>query len=154
MNFVKHLFFIPFLLLFMSSVFANHSNKLHFSNADIASPPVKKSLLNKKANCFTFCNPYKLNTMCRMIQTGNYQGVRSLINKGEDINEKSVRLTPLMYAARHNRVDIARLLIANGADLHKKSSQGYTALKWAKLSNASEVYEVLLVAIKGQSRKR
>lgn len=85
---------------------------------------------------------------CRSIQIGNYNAVKSLINKGVDINQKSLKLTPLMYAARHNRVEILKLLIKKGAHLKTKSDNGFTALNWAKQVNAKEAYEILLKAKK------
>lgn len=148
---MKNFFGIIFFTFIINSGLANELINSPNKKSDPEKPPVKKNIINKKVNCFTLCNPYKLNMMCRMVQTGNYQGVLSLINKGVDINEKSVRLTPLMYAARHNRVEIVRLLIVNGADLHLTSEQGYTALKWAELSNATEVYDELQIAINAQS---
>ena len=92
-----------------------------------------------------------MNTFCQLIQVGNYKAVQSLIKNGADINKESIKLTPLMYAARHNRAEIVQLLIENGADLHLRSSRkGYTALKWAKLSNATESYNVINAALKKQ----
>lgn len=92
-----------------------------------------------------------MNTFCQLIQAGNYKAVNSLIKDGVEINKESIKLTPLMYAARHNRAEIVQLLIANGADLHKRSSRkGYTALKWAKLSNATESYKIIYEALKKQ----
>ncbi len=76
-----------------------------------------------------------------------------MIEKGTDINNVSIKLTPLMYAARHNRADIVELLIDNGADLHAKSSRkGYTALKWAKLAKANEAYAIISAALKSQKK--
>jgi len=92
-----------------------------------------------------------MNSLCRLIQIGNYNAVKSLIEKGTEINNESLKLTPLMYAARHNRSDIVKLLIENGADLHARSSRkGYTALKWAKHSNATEAYNIIYSAIKNR----
>ena len=71
-----------------------------------------------------------------------------LVNKGADINKVSIKLTPLMYAARHNRIDILKLLISKGADLNTKSSNGYTALKWAKITGSKEAQQILLKALK------
>ena len=115
--------------------------------------PIKKVIKNPKSrksnNSFVMINPYKMNTFCQLIQAGNYKAVYTLIKDGAEINKESIKLTPLMYAARHNRVEIVKLLIAHGADLHKRSSgKGYTALKWAKLSNATESYNIIYAALK------
>lgn len=52
-----------------------------------------------------------------------------------------------MYAARHNRVEILKLLIAEGANLKVKSSNGFSALSWAKHSNATEAYHIIKKAL-------
>jgi len=116
-------------------------------------PPEKnvKSKFNKniKFNNFLYSNNlYKVNTFCRLIQAGNYNVVKHYIKRGNNINKISNRLTPLMYAARHNRTDIVKLLIENGAKLKTRSHQGYTALKWAKLSKANESYNIIQEALK------
>ncbi len=139
------------LLIFLSFLFSINSIK-----ADTIKPSInpinpvnktKKSIKTNK-NCFSFCNPYKTSSFCKLIQSGNYKAVENLINKGADINKKSIKLTPLMYAARHNRVDILKLLISKGAKLNTRSSTGYTALKWAKISGSNEAYKILLEARK------
>ena len=104
---------------------------------------------NRKINYFLYSNKlYKVNSFCKLIQAGNYSAVQSCINKGFDLNRVSNKLTPLMYAARHNRADIVKLLIENGAKLKTQSNNGYTALKWAELSNASESYNLIYDALK------
>ena len=87
----------------------------------------------------------KLNAFCRLIQMGQYDAVKILVEDGIDIEKKSTGLTPLMFAARHNRVDIVKLLIKKGADLNVKSSdkRKITALKWAEITNAKESYVIL-----------
>lgn len=88
-----------------------------------------------------------VDTFCKLIQQGNYEAVKSMIEAGTDINKKSVGKTPLMYAARHNKVEIIKLLLANGADINAKCDRGYTALDYAKLSKAVDAESALLNAI-------
>ena len=90
-----------------------------------------------------------LNAFCRLIQLGQYNAVKLLVEDGIDIEKKSTGLTPLMFAARHNKVDIVKLLIDHGANLNVKSSskRKFTAIKWAELSNAKESYVVLKKAM-------
>ncbi|MDV7186133.1 ankyrin repeat domain-containing protein [Lutibacter sp. TH_r2] len=95
-----------------------------------------------------------INAFCKLIQMGDYEAVKSLINEGVDVNKKSNGLTPLMFAARHNRVKIAKLLIANGAKLKMKSDKGFTALKYAELSNATEAKIIIEHALIAQKNKR
>lgn len=143
------LFFAGLLLNFPPTQAYPISKQIDTKNSIIPNNGGKKSSKLKKNNtCFKLCNPYKINTFCRLIQVGNYKAVKSLIKKGINVNRQSVKLTPLMYAARHNRVEIVKLLIENGAKLKTKTYNGYTALKWAKQSNAKESYNILQNALK------
>ena len=96
-----------------------------------------------------------VNAFCKLIQMGDYDAVRALIEEGQDVNIKSSGLTPLMFAARHNKTEIAKLLIENGAKLKLKSDRnGFTALKWAEASNAKETYAVIKNALQQEKNKR
>jgi ankyrin repeat protein len=60
--------------------------------------------------------------------------VKALLDAGANVNATEARgMTPLMYAAAtdHGDIEIARMLIARGADLNIKSTAGETALDWA-----------------------
>jgi uncharacterized protein len=76
--------------------------------------------------------------LCIAISKGDVEATKKLIEYGADVNEKSNGLTPLMYAARYNKVEILKILLSNGADLKAKDLKGFTALKYAELSNAKE----------------
>jgi ankyrin repeat protein len=80
---------------------------------------------------------------CSAIVQGDLEMVEKLIALGEDINQKSNGKTPLQYAARYNRVEIAKLLLHNGAKLNARCDKGYTALKYAEIANATEVAQFL-----------
>ena len=54
---------------------------------------------------------------------GDFETAKKLIDMGADINAKSNGLTPVMYAAKYNRTDILKLLIAKGANLKSKDSK-------------------------------
>ena len=97
-----------------------------------------------------FVTKSNLNAFCRLIQMGQYNAVKILVEDGIDIEKKSIGLTPLMFAARHNRVDIVNLLIKHGANLNVKSSdrRKITAMKWAEITNAKESYVVLKKAMR------
>lgn len=98
-----------------------------------------------KETTSTITMRYKLNAFCKLIQMGNYEAVKSLIATGEDVNKKSNGLTPLMFAARHNKAKIAKLLIDSGAKIDIKSDKGakMTALEIAERSKAVDVIKVL-----------
>lgn len=92
---------------------------------------------------------YSISAFCKLIQMGNYEAVKSLIETGENVNKKSNGLTPLMFAARHNKAKIAKLLIDNGAKLKTKSDKGgqMTALQIAKRSKAVDAIKVIKAAL-------
>lgn len=111
-------------------------------------------------NATSLTNPVKTNpteftsfsssvsAFCKLIQMGKYEAVASLIKAGENVNKKSNGLTPLMFAARHNKAKIAQLLIDNGAKLNLKSDRGnMTALKIAKRSKAVDAIKVIKKAL-------
>jgi ankyrin repeat protein len=52
-------------------------------------------------------------------------------------------MTPLMVAARYDRVEILKILLSNGAKLNAKDEKGFTALKHAELSNANGAVQFL-----------
>ncbi|WP_019670995.1 ankyrin repeat domain-containing protein [Eudoraea adriatica] len=85
----------------------------------------------------------EINSFCKAILKGDFETVKKLIELGEDVNEKSLGMTPAMFAARYNKAEILELLIQNGANLSAKNDQGYTAKKLAKLSKAKEALAVL-----------
>jgi ankyrin repeat protein len=90
---------------------------------------------------------YDVSPFCKLIQSGNYDAVKAMIDNGEDVNKKSKGLTPLMFAARYNKAKIAKLLIKHGAKLKTKSERGYTALKYAEMSKAHDAYAVIKSAL-------
>jgi len=94
-----------------------------------------------------------VNPFCISIVKGDIETVKKLIELGANVNEKSNGMTPAMYAAKFNKVEILKLLVMHGADLKKRSDQGFTAEKYAKLSNAKEALEFLELH-KGKKGKR
>ena len=51
-----------------------------------------------------------------------------------------------MLAAEKNAVDVAKLLIASGADVNAKNRNGRTALMWAVEKKNSDLVEALKAA--------
>ena len=73
---------------------------------------------------------------CRLHEasrSGRTDKVREYLEAGHPVNGLDPRfgLTPLHYAIRNGHVEIARLLIRNGAGLDDRSSQGISASQWA-----------------------
>ncbi|GAB1856674.1 hypothetical protein MHTCC0001_15090 [Flavobacteriaceae bacterium MHTCC 0001] len=104
-------------------------------------------------------NSYKVqaiknvNPFCVSIAKGDIATVKKLIELGTNVNEKSNGMTPAMYAAKFNRSDILKLLIANGAKLKVKSEKGMTALKYAKLHKAVDAEKILTEALAAKKKK-
>lgn len=90
----------------------------------------------------------KVSPFCVSIAKGDFETVKKLVELGTDVNQKSEGMTPVMYAAKYNRTDILKLLIANGADLKAKSDKGMTALKYAELHKANDAKAILEEAMK------
>ena len=66
--------------------------------------------------------------------------VKTLIDKGADVNHKSHRgLTPLMIAATFGQAGNAKLLLRSGADMKARDSSGATALDKAKGAEVTEL---------------
>ncbi|MET1257692.1 ankyrin repeat domain-containing protein [Flagellimonas sp. DF-77] len=91
---------------------------------------------------------FEINTFCKAVMQGQLDMVKKMIQMGEDVNQKSLGKTPAHYAARYNRPEILKLLIANGADLKKRCDMGYTVKKYAELSNAKAALKVIKEAMR------
>ena len=85
----------------------------------------------------------ELNSFCKAILKGDIDTVKKLINLGEDVNKKSLGMTPAIFAARYNKAKILELLINEGANLRLRCDKGWSIEKHAKLSNAGAVLAVL-----------
>ncbi len=81
--------------------------------------------------------------LCVAIMKGDTEAVKKFIEYGADVNEASNGMTPLMVAARFNKVEIITLLISKGARVGDKDEKGFTALKYAELSKANEAISAL-----------
>lgn len=89
-----------------------------------------------------------INSFCKAIMKGDIDTVKKLIELGEDVNQKSMGMTPAIFAARYNKAEILQLLIDNGANLKAKSDKGYSVKKYAQLSNATDALMVIEAALK------
>ena len=93
-------------------------------------------------------------TFVKLISKGDFDTVKSMIIAGTDVNSKANGMTPLMYAARHNKAAIAKLLIAHGAKIKVKSDRGYTALDYAKMHKAFDSHKVIADALAIQKSEK
>ena len=79
---------------------------------------------------------YKYMKNCKLheaAKTDKIEKVRKLLKEGHPVNALDSRfgLTPLHFAVRNGRVEVARLLIENGASLTQPSTHGITPLDWS-----------------------
>ncbi|MBC9795948.1 ankyrin repeat domain-containing protein [Sinomicrobium weinanense] len=114
-----------------------------FTNTTLASN--ERPFANYKVEVTKITN---ISPLCLAISKGDIETVKKFIELGSDVNQKSAGMTPLMYAARYNKVEIIKLLIANGAKLKVKDNKGFTALKHAELSNATDAVALIEKALK------
>ena len=77
------------------------------------------------------------------ISKGEIETVKKFIEYGTNVNEKLNGMTPLMYAARYNNVEMIKMLLEKGADISIKDSHGNTAIKHAEAPNAKEAIAYL-----------
>ena len=66
------------------------------------------------------------------VKSGDTEEVLRLLNQGADVNAMQHGWTALMYAASMEREKTLRLLLARGADVHRLSAAGRTALQVAE----------------------
>ena len=86
---------------------------------------------------------YDANPLNVAVSKGDIEIVKKFIEYGANVNEKSDDMSPLMVAARYNKVEIIKVLLAAGARPYDKNEKGYTALKYAQLSNAADAIAIL-----------
>ena len=80
-------------------------------------------------------------------QTGNCKVVRSLIDKGADINALDIHgQTALMNAALRGDASLVKELAAHGANLNHTAKYNLTALMLAVINDHKEIVEILVKA--------
>lgn len=65
-------------------------------------------------------------------RSGDMEVIRALLDAGVNPNDKRFTQPPLVCAARCNRLEVARLLLERGADIHAKDEHGKNALDYAR----------------------
>ncbi len=66
-----------------------------------------------------------------------------MIALGEDVSQKSLGMTPAIFAARYSKAEILRLLTENGADISIRSDKGYSITKYAESAKAKDALMVI-----------
>ncbi|MCF6130655.1 ankyrin repeat domain-containing protein [Flavobacterium wongokense] len=86
---------------------------------------------------------YGNSPLCNAILKGDLATVKKFVEYGADVNEMVNGLTPLMFAARYNKVEIIKYLLEKGADKKLKDERGNTAMQYAENSKSMEALEFL-----------
>jgi len=75
----------------------------------------------------------------------NIEMVKYLISKGIDVNAttRRSRFTPLMAAACYGRVEIAKLLLQNGANKDAVDAKGISVIDFARKTNKKSILQLL-----------
>ncbi len=99
--------------------------------------------------CFLFCIPLIAianDDFIHAARDGNLQAVQNYLNSGGDVNHKNqYGGTAIMFAARANHVEIAKILIEANADLNIHGAYaGTTALIWAAQHGSFEIVKLLV----------
>ncbi|MCK9453587.1 MAG: ankyrin repeat domain-containing protein [Sulfurimonas sp.] len=79
------------------------------------------------------------------ITYNNIEMVKYLISKGIDVNSttRRSRFTPLMAAACYGRLEIAKLLLAHGADRDAVDAKGISVIDFARKTNKKSILLLL-----------
>ena len=107
-------------------------------------PNVNASNEIMPSNTFEVSNKVvKISPLCKAVATGDIELVKTYIRQGVDINKKSNGMLPIHYAAKYNRVELIKVLITAGSEIHTPCDLGYTALMHAEKTKATEAAQFL-----------
>lgn len=107
----------------------------------LGAPSVSAASYDSSALKFTL--KQDISPLCKAVALGDLEGVKSLIKNGADVNEKSNGLLPIHYAAKYNRVEMIKVLVTAGSEIHTPCDLGYSALAHAKLAHADDAAQFL-----------
>jgi len=80
--------------------------------------------------------------------------VRLLLDSGAHVDAHTgMNVTPLMLAARDNRVNVVTLLIARGADVRAKDDRGFTPMSFARARSKTDRSRVIRLLLNAGARQ-
>jgi len=90
--------------------------------------------------------PVTAGPLHKAAKSGDMEEVKKLIAEGKNVNEKKKfsKKTPLMYAVENDRINIAKLLLAKGAETNDADTLGDTALLKAAEKTNLDIMKMLL----------
>ena len=104
-----------------------------------------RAALSNGANVNTIVNRIDMTAIMRASGRGHADIVKLLLEKGANVNAKSIHgYTALTAASRNGHADIVKLLIDSGADVNAKEIEGATALMAASWAGHADVVRLLL----------
>ncbi|KIA95571.1 ankyrin repeat domain-containing protein [Flavobacterium sp. KMS] len=116
--------------------------------ANLASASSTSSTIKVFSNEKHIVQGYDRSPLNVAISKGDIDTVKKFIEYGADVNKVIDKMSPLMAAARYNRVEIIKFLVSKGAELDTENENGYTALKYAEVSKAKDAAAFLKTIIK------
>ena len=86
--------------------------------------------------------------LCFAVEGGSLEAMKDLLDHGANVNGKSTNgMTPLGYAAIHGKMDEAKFLIANGADVNLLGIIDSRGAEWSPLTSAASVEDLDMLAL-------
>jgi ankyrin repeat protein len=106
-----------------------------------------QALLDARADANTAA-PSGETPLMRCARTGRADAVKALLAHGAHVNAKDYehRQTALMWAVEQKHPEVTRVLIEGDADVHARSSGGFTPLMFAARAGDTKSAELLLAA--------
>jgi ankyrin repeat protein len=89
------------------------------------------------------------------VSRGALQMTQLLLDGNANINarDRDFGQTALMLAAKYSHVDILRVLLDRGAEVHLRDDEGISALDWARRNHRDDIVAILEAVIEGDNQE-